>query len=145
MSEAPYEVITPEVEPRPNGASGRKLTKADLADRTRFRFREQELEIPELDGTITLKSLSVREREMLPDPGVLKEIDDEGQRTERALQNAATVFSCIVADPDLSAEEAAEFLGDWPSEAFDRVTAAYSELIGGEEEQKAASAEFPDR
>jgi hypothetical protein len=128
-----------------NGDAPRRLTKEQLADRTRFRFREQELEIPEIGGTITLKSLSVREREMLPDPAALAEIDDEGKRTEESLRNAGQVFACIVADPKVTPEEAAAFLADWPAEAFDRVTAAYGELIGTEEETKAASAEFPNR
>jgi len=126
-----------------NGGGPRRLTVEDLANRTRFRFREEELEVPEIGGTLVLKSLSVREREMLPDAEELQETDDAGQRTQQAIRNAAQVFAVIVAQPKVSPEEAEQFLGDWPAEAFDRVTAAYGELVGNREEEKAAAAEFP--
>jgi hypothetical protein len=135
--------LTPPVEP--NGAEPKRLTKDQLADRTRFKFREQELEIPEIGGSLVLKSLSVRERELLPDPEALGKIDDEGKRTEQALRDAGLVFSCIVSEPEVTPEEASEFLADWPAEAFDRVTKAYGELIGTEEEARTAREEFPDR
>jgi len=121
------------------------LSADDLADRTRFRFREEAVEIPEIGGKVVLKSLSVREREMLPDASELSEVDDLGKRTEKALQNAAQTFSVIVVDPKIDPDGWAKFIGDWPAEAFDRITAAYGELVGTEGEVQAAADEFPGR
>jgi DnaJ-domain-containing protein 1 len=123
----------------------KRLSVDELADRARFRFREEELEIPEVGGSIVLKSLSVREREMLPDPTELLEVDDVGERTKRAIKNAAQVFSVIVAEPEVTPEQAEEFLGDWPADAFDRVTSAYGDLVGGKEDEKAAASAFPQK
>lgn len=135
---------TPDVDVKLALAKTQTLSADDLADRTRFRFREVVLEVPEIGGNLTLKSLSVREREMLPDPTELLEVDDLGERTQAAIKNAAQVFSVIVAEPRVSAEVAEQFLGDWPAEAFDRVTAAYGELVGSNEEVDLAAKEFPD-
>ena len=127
-----------------NGHRPEILSVDDLADRTRFRFREEVLEVPEIGGKLVLKSLSVREREMLPNPEDLEEKDDKGERTKQALHNAAEVFAVIVAEPKVTVEQAEAFLGDWPAEAFDRVTGAYGKLVGTEEEVQAAAAEFPE-
>jgi len=126
------------------GSNGHhRLTAEELADRTRFRFREKVLDIPELGGEITLKTLSVREREILRAP--VEEAagkTDEGDPTEAAIEAAAKVFSLIVLEPNVTEEEATGFLGDWPVEAFDRITDAYADLIGSREDEKAAYAEF---
>jgi hypothetical protein len=119
------------------------LTASDLRDRSRFQFREEELELPELGGSVLLRSLSVEEREMLPDPTLLSEIDDKGERTQAAIKASAETFSLIVADPKVSAGEALEFLSEWPAEAFDKITQAYGRLVGDAEEERAAYAEFP--
>lgn len=112
------------------------LSKEALADRTRFRFKEEVLEIPELGGSIKLKSLSVEEREALP--GLV----DEDDESANAVAKLAQVFSVIVAEPKVTPEEAEKFLGDWPAEALDRIVAKYGELTGNKEEEQAAAAEF---
>src|SRR4051794_4712751 len=90
-------------------------TAEQLAERTRFKFREETLEIPEIGLSVILKSLSVRERESLPDPSDLSEVDDKGERTQRAIQSSAEVFAVIVAQPKVPVEQAVEFLPDWPA------------------------------
>jgi hypothetical protein len=122
------------------------LSADDLADRTRYRFREEVLEVPELGGSIVIRSLTVRQREALPSPLELMEIDDEGKRTEAAMDAAGTTFAQIIAEPKLTEEQARSFIGDWPAEAYDRVTEAYRKLVGDDEEEvvQAAAAEFPE-
>jgi hypothetical protein len=135
----PVSDATSNGKPRPG-----RLSLEDLADRTKFRFREETLEIPEIGGTIQLRSLSVKEREDLPNPGELAEVDDKGERTKRAVRAAAETFSIIVSDPKVTADQAEQFLGDWPVEAFDRITAAYAKLVGSEEEITQAADRFQD-
>jgi hypothetical protein len=131
-------------DPNQNGHSPR-LSAADLADKTRFQFRESVLDLPELGGSITLKTLSVREREVLRAPiEEAQERNESGDPTEAAIKSAGKVFSTITVDPKVTPDEAAAFIGDWPVEAFDRVTEAYAELIGSREEEKAAYAEFQE-
>lgn len=125
-------------------SNGNKVLSAEeLADKTRFKFREETLDLPGIQGKIVLKSLSVREREELPDPVDLTEVTDRGERTKQAIESAAKVFAVIVAEPRVTAEQAAKFLGDWPAEAFDAVTEAYGDMVGNKEEAKAAAGEFP--
>lgn len=119
------------------------LSAEDLANKTRFKFREEELELPQIGGKIVLKSLSVREREELPDPVDLSEVDDRGERSQRAINSAAQVFAVIVSEPKVTVEQAEQFLGDWPADAFDAVTEAYGRMVGNKEEAAAAAAEFP--
>lgn len=121
----------------------RVLSAEDLANKTRFKFREEELELPQIGGKIVLKSLSVREREELPDPVDLSEVDDRGERSQRAINSAAQVFAVIVSEPKVTVEQAEQFLGDWPADAFDAVTEAYGRMVGNKEEAAAAAAEFP--
>jgi len=143
----PPTVEAPTVElPAKNGKRDTgMLSAADLADRSRFDFRYEVVELPEIGGKIKLKSLSVEEREMLPDLRKLSEEDDVGKRTEGAIKAAAFTFALIVAEPKVTAEEAEKFLGDWPAKAYDRVNEAYDKLLGGGEEEKAAYREFPER
>lgn len=120
------------------------LSAEQLADRSRFKFRDTTLEIPEIGGSIVIKSLTVRERESLPDISDVMDTDDRGKRTRKAIKNSAIAFSIIVKEPDVTAEQAEEFLGDWPAEALDRLTVAYRDLVGNKEEAAAASGEFPE-
>jgi hypothetical protein len=127
------------------GNGHRILTAEDLANKVRFKFRETELDLTDkgVPGIIVLKSLTVREREQLPDPVDLTEVDDRGERTRRALESAGEVFALIVAQPKVTAEAAAEFLGDWPTEAYDAISEAYGSMVGNREEAQAAAGEFP--
>jgi hypothetical protein len=127
-----------------NQNGGGMLSAEQLADKTRFRFRESVLDLTDtIGGKITLKSLSVREREELPDAVDLTEVTDTGERTQKAISSAAQVFAVIVSEPKVTVEQAEQFLGDWPAEAFDAVTAAYGQMVGNREEAKAAAGEFP--
>lgn len=128
-----------------SGPQNAIATLADLRDKDRFQFKESILEIPELGGAkIVLRSLSVREREMLPGLEDIKETDDKGKRTKAAIRAAAETYSVLVHEPKLSAEDWESFLGDWPTEGYDRVSRAYGEMIGeSDEEAREARAAFP--
>lgn len=123
----------------PSKGNGRApLTKEELADRARFQFREQEVELPELDGYVVLRALSVEEREALPD------LVDKDGNPDLSTDNLAAVFAAALKTPELSTAEAKEFVKDWPAAALDRVITAFGDLNGTREEQKAAAGTFPD-
>lgn len=113
------------------------LTKEALADRSRFQFKHEELELPEIGGYIVLKTLSVAERDSLPDL-----VDKDGE-PDVSTPKLAAIFAAAVAEPKLTAAEAEEFLGAWPAAALDKVIEKFGELAGGEKEQSAAAGAFP--
>jgi hypothetical protein len=113
------------------------LTKEALADRSRFQFRSEELELPELDGFVVLKALSVEERDNLPD------LTDDAGNPDVSIGKLAAIFAAAVDQPKLTAEEAEEFLGSWPASALDRVIEKFGEIAGNETERSAAAREFP--
>lgn len=119
--------------------SNGRLTKEQLAEKTRFRFKEQTLELPELGGSIVLKSLTVGEREALPD------LTDADGKPDAGIPKIAALFAAIVADPKVTTQEAEEFLPGWPAEALDALLVAYGKLAGTEEEAAAAAAEFRNK
>lgn len=116
-----------------------KLTKEQLADRTRFRFREEDIELPELGGTVTLKSLTVGEREDLPDM-----VDEEG-KPDGSVAKIAQLVAAAVSEPKMTAEEVAAYIPFWPAEALDKLLIAYGKMNGNEEELAAAAKEFRDQ
>lgn len=113
------------------------LTKEALADRSRFQFRSEELELPELDGYVVLKSLSVEERDNLP------ELTDKDGNPDVSIGKLAAIFAAAVDQPKLTPAEAEEFLGSWPATALDRVIEKFGEIAGNETERSAAAREFP--
>lgn len=113
------------------------LTKEALADRSRFQFRKEELELPELDGFVVLKALSVEERDELPD------LTDKDGNPDVSIPKLAAIFAAAVAEPDVTAKEAEVWLGGWPASALDRVIEKFGEIAGNEEERSAAAGEFP--
>lgn len=117
------------------GSSNGRASKAALADKSRFRFKEDELDLSEhIDGVVLgLKSLSVGERDKLPDL-----VDGDG-KPDVDVPKLAAVFAAVVSDPKVSAGEAEEFLADWPAEALDAVIEKFGELTGAKESGKAAA------
>ncbi len=110
-----------------------RLSKDDLNDRSRYKFERREVDIPELGGSVEVKTLSVAERDALPDL-----VDEDGQ-ANASVDNLAEVFATVVSDPDLSADEAKGFLGDLPATALDRVIEQFGELLSIKEEDDGAN------
>lgn len=110
-----------------------RLTKEQLADKTRYRFRKQEVDLPELDGSVQVKTLSVGEREDLPDL-----VDADG-KSIAGIGELARVCAAVVVDPRLTSGEWEEFLADLPATVLDRVIEAFGELLGTNEKESAAT------
>lgn len=114
-----------------------RLTKDQLADRSRYQFRDKEVDIPELGGSVLVKTLSVAERDKLPD------LTDENGKSIATVEKLAELFVAVVNDPELTLDEAKAFLGDLPATAFDRVVEAFGELVGTKEDADKTVREFP--
>lgn len=112
-----------------------RLTKDQLGDRGRFQFKQEEVEVPGLDGSVMVRSPSVGQRDEL----AKKTPDDNNEWT---VEHTALLFSTIVVDPQLTQEEAAAFLNDWPGEALDAIVRKFSELTGTREVLRQAAGEF---
>ena len=123
------------------------LTKEALADRTRFQFKKEKLDLSEwITGVVLeLKTLSVKERDDLPEL-----VDAEGNASV-TIDKLAAVFAAVVDNAvvdgqplgGLSKEEAQGFLGAWPADALDQVIQKFGELTGDREEQRKAASAFP--
>jgi len=113
-----------------------RLSKEQLSDRKRYQFRTEEVEIPELGGSVEVKTLSVKERDQLPD------LTDEKGNADASVEKLAQVFAAVVSDPKVTAKEAEGFLGDLPATALDRVIEKFGELLEGKEDQSARRREF---
>lgn len=112
-----------------------RLSKAKLADHSKFHFAEEEVDLPEIGGSVLVRSPSVQQREELAKHAP----DSEG---DWSISDTARLFSIVVVDPQVTAEEAEAFLGEWPGAALDRVLAKFAELIGGKEDLRDAVGEF---
>jgi hypothetical protein len=127
------------VNPSDNGPA--PLTAEALADRSRFQFRHEDLDLSEYISGIVLKlkSLSVAERDALPDL-----IDKDGN-PDVSVPKLAAVFAAVVEVPKVTPEQAESFLKDWPAAALDKVIEKFGEMTGTREESKAAAGTFPDK
>lgn len=118
-----------------------RLTKEQLADRSRYKFNSEEVEIPELGGSVEIKTLTVKERDALPE--LVRVVEDgEGNKSivaDASLADTAKAFATVVSDPKLTQEEAEAFLGDLPASALDRVIEKFGELLSVKEEDSAAT------
>jgi hypothetical protein len=114
-----------------------RLTKDQLADRSRYKFKDEEVDIPELGGSVLVKTLSVAERDALPDL-----IDADG-KPDSSVSKLAQLFCAVVCDPKLTQDEAEAFLGELPATALDRVVEAFGELVGTKEAADKTVREFP--
>lgn len=110
------------------------LSKEQLKDKTRYQFKAKEVDIPELGGSVKIKTLSVRERNELPE---LVEIDSEGRvKSIATVEDLAKTFATLVSEPKLTVDEAKEVVGDLPAPAYDRVQQKFAELLGTEDDKK---------
>jgi len=118
-----------------------RLSKKQMGDRGRFVFRQEEVELPEIPdddgnpGTVLVRVPSVGQRDALA-----KQLPDN--EADWSLGDVATLFSTVVVDPKLEADEAAEFLADWPGEALDRIVSKWTELQGTQEEMRQSAGDF---
>lgn len=118
-----------------------RLSRDQLGDRGRFKFKQDEVPLPELSDdeenpdTVLVRVPSLKQRDELSD----KLPDDE---KDWGVDDAAQLASVMVIDPDLSQEEWAEFIGDWPGTAFDRVIKKFAELVGTQEDMRQAAGDF---
>ena len=112
-----------------------RLSKTKLANHSDFNFKEEEVDLPEIGGSVLVRSPSVKVREEM----AKRAPDDE---KDWDLSHTAYLFSVVVVDPDVSQAEAEEFLGDWPGTALDRVLEKFTELIGTKEDKRDAVGEF---
>lgn len=120
-------------------ASG-PLSKEALADASRFQFVTDKVDLPEIGGFLVLKTLSVKERDGLPD------LVDKDGNPDVSIPKLAAIFATAVSDPDVTQEEAEAFLPGWPATALDKVIEKFGELVGvGEDEAAKAAGAFPDR
>jgi hypothetical protein len=121
------------------------LTAEDLADESRFQFRRKEVEVPEIGGKVTLKTLSVAEREALPPL-----VGEDDEKESEANKRLAKALSLIMVEPNVTPEQAEAFLGRWPAGAWDRIVVAYLELATGQpdadekKEDRVARGTFPE-
>lgn len=126
-----------------------RLSKEALKKSQNFTFREEEVEVPGIPdpdtgeaGTVLVRTPSVGTRDRLA-----KQRPENVEDWE--LADTARLFAAIVVDPDVSEEEALEFLSDWPGEALDAILAKFNELTGvdGKERdgKRDAVGDFPDK
>jgi len=119
-----------------------RLSKAQLGDRGRFVFDQEEIELPEIlgdddkPGTVLVRTPTVGTRDALA-----KKLPDD-EKAWSVEEHVALLFSTVVVDPELSQEEAAEFLEDWPASALDKIISQWSKMIGTDEEMRQSAGEF---
>lgn len=112
-----------------------RLSKEQLGDRGRFKFVQEDVELPELGGSVVVRSPSVGQRDALA-----RELPDDEK--EWTIEHTAKLFAVIVVDPAVTPEEAQEFLSDWPGTALDKITEKFNELVGTKEEKREAAGDF---
>lgn len=114
------------------------LSADELADKLRFQFKEEDVELPEIGGKIRVKQLNLEEREGLPDL-----VDEKGKvLPDPGLRRLASMFAAIVIEPDMQMEAARQAILKWPAEAVDRVIIAFGKMTGTKEEAAAVRDEF---
>lgn len=118
-----------------------RLSKEDLGARGRYKFKQDEVPLPELSedeedpDTVLVRVPSLKQRDELSS----KLPDDE---SKWGVKDAALLASTMVVEPNLTQAEWAAFIGDWPGTAFDRIIQKFSELVGGEEDMRRAAGDF---
>jgi hypothetical protein len=100
-----------------------------------FTLKEEEVEIPQLGGTVLLRELTSGRRARL-----LKGITDENGNVSdvQEFQNRLAAASLI--DPQVETKEVRRWLHKWPATEADRIMDAVGRL-GGDKKKEAANAE----
>jgi hypothetical protein len=121
-----------------SGAARKRLTREQVTG-AKLALQEDEVDLPELGGTILVRQLSAGMRTRLLE-GIVD--TDTGDILDLALFQAR-LFGASVIDPDLSEEEAVALLDEWPAAVWDRVMAAVNAMTPNPQEvERAAAQEF---
>lgn len=105
-----------------------------------FTFKEEEVELEQLGGTVLLKELTVNRRSKL-----LKGITDENGNVSDVQEFQVRMFAASCIDPQLKTAEVRKFLPKWPSGEADKVFGAIGRIAPDSDKEAAnAEAEFQD-
>lgn len=107
-----------------------------------FQFQEEEVEVPELGGSILLRQLSAGGQGDLLD-GL---IDPETESIRSFKEFAARQLAKACVDPPMSVDEARDFLERTPANIFAPIREAITKLNGSDPAavKRAAENTFPD-
>lgn len=119
----------------------KRLTKEDLKARANFKFKEEELPLPELGGKdagILCRTPSIEHIHKLERAS--QERKDKGISSPGVI---AGLLSTYCVDPEMTEEEWLEVVKGWPSPTMDRIYETCAKLAGTtEEEARALATEF---
>jgi hypothetical protein len=119
-----------------------RLTAEQLnesADRD-FTLKEEEVEIPQLGGTVLLRELTTGRRAKL-----LKGITDENGNVSDAMEFQNRLVAAALIEPAVKTAEVRRWLHKWPATEADKILDAVGRLGGDKKKEEAnAEAEFQD-
>jgi hypothetical protein len=105
-----------------------------------FTFKEEEVTIEELGGTILVRELAAGRRAKL-----LKGLLDEDGNVRDVMEFQCRMFAAACIDPQMKTAEVRKFLPNWPSSKADLVLDVAGKLGGNKKEEEAKrEAEFQD-
>ncbi len=117
-----------------------RLTKDQVLEHT-YEFREQEVDLPELGGSVLIRQLSAAKQSRMLEG--LIDFDTGGVTDLEEMQARQFAASCV--DPGFTVEEARDLMKRWPAEEWRRVTDAIQALSPAPQEVKrAAAVDFRD-
>lgn len=115
-----------------------RLSVSDL--KQAIPFAEKSVPIPELGGTVLVRSLSAHKRSKM-----INGLTDAEGNIKSVPEVQARMFAASVVDPAVTVEEARELAHTWPAPVWDRVTSAVDKLSPKPQEvRSSAEREFPD-
>lgn len=115
----------------------RRLT-AEEVSAGEFTFREEEVEIPQLGGTVLLREMPIGKRDKL-----LNEALNSDEKVDWGESRVRT-FTAYCVDPVFKRADVRRFLPKWPSSVVDHVFWVINNKLGGQdidEEDSATVAE----
>lgn len=105
-----------------------------------FDFLEEEVEVPQLGGSILLRELTVKRRSKL-----LTGLLDENGNVKDVAEMNVRMFAASCIEPKISEREARKFIPKWPATVYDAAMEPLKRLGGdASEEVSKAEAEFPE-
>lgn len=114
-----------------------RLTKEEFLDRERYTFETEEVDLPELGGSVEVKALNNKDRNEF----VRLADKAEKAKNREAIKLASEALAIAISDPPLSAEEIEAVLGDQPATASDRILREFMELIAPDEDEEDSGAD----
>lgn len=108
-----------------------------------WEFDEEEVEIPQLGGSVLLRELTVKRQGVL-----LSGLQDEHGNIKDIVKMQVRLFAAGCVEPRMKESEVEKFLPSWPTTEAKRVFDVINKLGGpefeAEKEAEAAEAEFPE-